>query len=1399
MRRVRSFSPTLLVAVPALAILAGLVVSYLLYVQSRERYFTERNLRALSVLSRQIESLTQRLRSSLENAGKAARDAGAEKLIGPAHWAAPLANQLKIVPHLELHPFMDPLPCRLSDRPNDTGVTLCATDEPLIIQEPRNGDRAVAERIRPRARITARKVYWCDQRKTDVPGDYCVSIDVAAALRPLIENTPLDGLDVFLADETGRVLFERGASALHLLALPQRPEREVADSKDPTPTPTRSGLQLPFIEDLQQATSISSMTFDGSAYKLYGQPIHISATAERNGAQAPRARVWVVGAIVSSAGFAAEARTVSFATMAIVPLLLLLLLLVPPILKVWTVGPRDRFTQRDVLALNICVTFAAGLATIMLLDWNAYRALTVSADEEMRGAAERLETNFRDEMGWIQRSLQNFADQRVPVAQRINGQPIANRVVCTSVLRDGSSKCSGGVGDQRLLELFRVYPYFDMLILSAADGWQREKWATATVATPLIKGGARSDPFPNVVTSQNTAETLVAHSQSIERPSGEPLGSATVVPHLMSLVDPVLPSGFEFAVIESDGRILFHSNARRRLYENFFAEVGNGGPLGATIFAARSGWLDLVYHGRPSRAYVQPLEDYPWTLIVLRDKELQRTANLEVLVTAVLLFALYVGAYVLALILVQLWHADRLSWLWPDPARTALYRRCAAALAAIGVWFAWAIRSYEPLATLTLLVLMPVAALSLIVAAFRRPGEPHRLASVVLLVIGGGVAWMSLKYARHSGTRADILGLVLLLPTVTLVWRALTEPTRARDRSRLAFAYVGLGLALLTVTAVLPAVALYTDAFEHGMETLARFRSYALADALAARAARIESRYKEIGGKRLVDERLSETWDTPDREGRFRVGAWVRNGRGNPGLCRATDHRLAWEWFSPAAARLLNVAFPAACTQPAAAGEKANGQRRNSSGPEDLCSVIGRHYTALLPAFFPVYNDESMRLRQLVYDRAAHCRWQWDGNGGGLGRLEFSPVDSTSTNGERQTLQVNTQPLKFPLPERDVHLLFASIAVGVFILGAYFLARDLAKRIYGLDVEFEPVPPPAQPAPASGWFLLRPDRQLVGSLRQVAHTIDLLEVDSTPDWKEWLEELDSTAPGVLLDHFEHRIDEAAWNQQKLALLEELVLRKHRTVIVVSQLDPLGYFARRIRSPGDKANETNYVTQDEMTRWALVLARLRKVSSTPLPADERLSLEQADAVLQSECAWSERLLSVKRQIREAMGTRPPWRTRKDLVAHVGDLAEAHYRVLWSRCTDEERLVLIHLARYGFVNPKNWEIVRRLARRRLIKRTPAVRIMNESFRSFVRTVEGSAQIRELERAAGQSDWAKLRNALGAIVVLVGIFLFVTQPDVLAKWIGFVTAIAGGTGALMQLLGLFQGGRAAATTQQ
>jgi hypothetical protein len=402
------------------------------------------------------------------------------------------------------------------------------------------------------------------------------------------------------------------------------------------------------------------------------------------------------------------------------------------------------------------------------------------------------------------------------------------------------------------------------------------------------------------------------------------------------------------------------------------------------------------------------------------------------------------------------------------------------------------------------------------------------------------------------------------------------------------------------------------------------------------------------------------------------------------------------------------------------------------------------------------------------------------------------------------------------------------ILIGLTGVAGYALIRWYARRLFDIDHRIDTDGSGSGTwLAAQGLVLLHPTAGVRDKLAAlVARRIDLQEscyMWSTDDWGGL----------VVVDHLEHRLDDSDLNRAKLGLLERLVLRQQLHVVVLSKIDPVQYFSDRLQSPGDEKADERYVTSEEIDRWAAVMERLMKVAiplggapavteqcimewigrtlSAGTPGVQAHTLQEWEKELQTaaksrseqwegdaaekwqsalkeECRWTPRLRGMALAAVALLD--PP----DDPLPCLGDLARAHYRTIWSTLTDHQRLVLIHLARNGFTNPnpRNWPIVRHLAEQGLIRRTPALRLMNMTFAHFVEQVETAEQVSKWERAAGTSPWSRIRSALVVASILLAIFLFQTQPQLLTYISGILAAAVGLAATVSNLLGFFQGRR-------
>jgi hypothetical protein len=212
--------------------------------------------------------------------------------------------------------------------------------------------------------------------------------------------------------------------------------------------------------------------------------------------------------------------------------------------------------------------------------------------------------------------------------------------------------------------------------------------------------------------------------------------------------------------------------------------------------------------------------------------------------------------------------------------------------------------------------------------------------------------------------------------------------------------------------------------------------------------------------------------------------------------------------------------------------------------------------------------------------------------------------------------------------------------------------------------------------------------------------------------------------------------------------------------------------------------------ERLMEWTDLLARLERARfgvCTVAEAERRLerpALPRATLrFLVDECRWSETLLAIGERL--AAHPRSHRLGRHELVELVLDAASSHYASLWRRCDDEEKLLLLQIARDGLANPHQPGVLRHLRRRRLVRADPRVRIVNESFRRFISEAESDQQIAAWEHPKGKTTSARIRGPLAALAVVVAGLLLFTQQAFVTSTVTFAAGAVGLIGAARGLL--------------
>ncbi|HSF43363.1 MAG TPA: cache domain-containing protein [Thermoanaerobaculia bacterium] len=1312
----RRFVPRLparlpMVTLAVLAVLAG--AYYFVYVDGKRSYLIEWSFRRLGAMSDRVEARLASYRQVVGNVAERSDDAEAS-----IARAAPLELAAPPVAH---------------QRTKD--------DPPEVVTAVRTA-------------LTG-GVPWVHLSAMAPKGfDVTARLRVRDLVAPALDREGFDKL-LFASAEDGRVLYQQGRSDVALTSLAGLKRAD--------------GTEID-LATLARSTGLFDVDISGRKFRLFVEPCSITPGDAAPGGKAPAAQGFILAGLVRSDRLTLESLKISSSLIVILASLFLLAALAFPFLKLLYMGTGERFRAIDGLLVSLCALVGIAVLCLVLLDAMAYRRLSQEANAQL----EDLGTRFRDSF------LAEVDDARIQLAD-------LNRQALTEVpwTLAGPEALSARAPETPLEEPRRSfapeegrYPGFDTFFWVNDRGWQAIKWTTRDQETPSIN--VRDRPyFQNVVQgrlwnwnggrftleairSWTTGEGLFVVAMPVEdgraRPAGpalaagppaeapapdlvqaKPVVAALTIP-MASLREPVLPPGFGFALVDDDGRVLAHSDAKKGLQENLLEETDFNRALRSSLFARRSGYIEVRYAGREHMLHPVPVAaGLPWSVVAFRDKTLLRTVNVQILTTALLCLVFYVAAILLLLALVYLLPHFRARWVWPARERRGTYAQLAALYTLCLLVYPFALATSDPSHLFWTGTLLPLLVLLVSYVKLSKNGgalAPRHWAAAGLAALLLALL-LVLVWARLSG-----VSLAVLIGSLTAGGALLFLPAADRFFARLAglpprLAYVTAAALLLAVLAILPAVSFFKLAYDLHVENMIK--------------------HGQVRMMRGVEERMQKGLPADPRHGVYLASFF--------------------------------------------------GTQVPQGGPANRghVHVHDRWLPDLLEDYLPLYNESSAEMGRLSRDAADDQGWHWEHDGGRL------VLHTGHGKGEKGVHLASFVPSILSSLTDWTVLSVSVVILGLAMVGViWFLVRKILLLRTHVPFWIDRLDLAAGPLGGSVIRISRRRDRLRVPDRPDTAVIDLAAAQQAVEAGTALD--DPALEGkrlVFVDHFEHRLRDAGFNRAKRLLLEDLVADPERRVVVLSAVDPHLCLVAGSPYGGIKAA----VGEGEREAWGSLLGEFETFdldgAGDPAELFAALAVLEEDllknppgaawieqeawryqvrsclAAVRTECGVTAPLQAIGRELLPALDLREM--DRGQILDEIRERAGLYYRALWASLSDGEKLLLVHLAEEGLVNPKNRRPLQRLLARGIARRDPALRVMNETFRSFV--IAHKHEVLAIERQeAADSPWAHLKRPLATVLMGVAVFFFATQREVFNTTLVFVTALAGALPQLLQLVGVF-----------
>ena len=1165
---------------------------------------------------------------------------------------------------------------------------------------------------------------------------------------------------------------------------------------------------------VEGTTTVASIRIAGTSFSLMCQPLRIALDPEADVVvtsgqaqdtdpderQLRDAGGWRLCGLVGSERSFRESLELASPLVISMFAIALLGLLGWPIFKVLTVARRERLRFVDVYLVLLATAAVLMVITTLLASLDSAAALRAVSKERLEALAEEIERSMNLEFAKMFEQLQFYdgglasgalkpaVDVWLTSARRAADPKTWSIPEATRLLRPVDERFdeSHATRNEELsLERPTAYPYLTSVFwMRPCDGQQLMKATVWSLNTPGVPLGER-EYFRAVRTGQidtdhfyvqsfasiTTGEFSTALSSRSKLPEWSeddleiigddckgaisPAPAVAISTRPLSVLDPVLAPGVGFAIVDADGKALFHSDQRRATLESLLDDDGISRRLRAALQSRASVDFDANYRARSHQVYVAPMADRPWSIVTFADDEILRTSNLEVLARTAVLATLYLLLLTLAtLVYLAMHRRDTPRWVWPlahleAKVRTAFYHNVAWTMIPVLLLFALAVRSLSGDVLLLVCILVPAVTLIAIPVGFslamsnrvdpdmlRRAPLATGAAAIVTIV-----AWQWFDPASAPGGM-EIAALIVFVLAIAILQRLF----RAWWNYPLRY-YMITAILLWSIVAILPAYGFFKIAHQSEMSLVASLEEDFFGRARSRRDRLFEEYYRDI--ELLPDDRARLLAD---------IGA----------DCGVYDASLS------GTTHLIRDGAEGQV-------EIGRGGPATSRGTAELWRFISRHQ--------PIYNDTTSYARYRDFTGAADPLEE--------GSLELRRPETPVCNDTRR-LVTFSPPLGEAAPG------WAVMIGGIGMLGllwawVVFSARRLffgelcARRTTSFRMDDAVHHRIERHTIAIVLTDFAYDRLIANG--QHHHIFDLSSRSLSSS------EIARIDKPVLCVRLERALTDPEQRKTALSFLKELVDAERGAVLVASSLDvrdsalwpPVG--ANQDEAERVQSRDTLPGDADETAGFRQLIGKFDARRLSLLGDANAAYNRKRDAWKTPDEPWLQAEIDAIDGLRQALGAGTEaaldgLTTRREAIAIIAGRAGRFYRDLWNALSIDEKLVLIQLEEEGVINPEQMPTVRRLLSLGLLRMDPILRPVNSSLGAFASGAEPSETVRQWENVTG-SGWSNKRAVLLGIIFAILLFLWFTQRSIVETWIAYLGAVAMGISGVFKIMGSLRKG--------
>jgi hypothetical protein len=1155
------------------------------------------------------------------------------------------------------------------------------------------------------------------------------------------------------------------------------------------------------------SASVKSMTIGGNEYKCFLQPVNFSKTK------------WVIGGLLFNQRYQKEKNQLPSNIVLLLLTAVLIIIVAFPWIKLYQMGSKDRLTITDGIASIVVSMLLMSLLFFSFFKYNVFLRPSTSPDAKTI-LADKISNAFYSEIENAYKQLKAIDE----LVQR-NPEAFKNLNNLDKLPKSDSGKTNfNGVVDS-ILQGIKVNQVFWL----DNKGDEKVNWLAGEVNAPLGNYAHRAY-YKSIVESNNyLSGSDTSKKYFIDQVISWATGKFTTVLSipsgvqgqavsamsfdLKSIASPVLTTGFHFAIIEANGRVLYHSDSTRNLNENMIDEFSERDQL-VSCLQSRSQEVFLTkYFSKTYNIRVSPLHNLPYFLIVFSDTSYKETRDLEIYSFSFSMMLLLFSLLVCQLFVVFIVSARQsffkkqlFSTGWIGPKKSSHHQYNLAVLYNLLIIILLVIfLNRTTFLTYLFILLSSVTMLSIFLntlfAIKYRDDEQHdnlkfktnslwSLGMFILVIniaayksLDKGNFWLSFFLFQIITIAAGVLLYFTGDSFIQQVRKGFLylnrhHLARASEKWNYSRSFAVMALTRLVITSGIPILFFYISAYNFEQNINIRYRQLQFANALSAK----------YGNTSLA----SITANHPTTQGYFIDSAWINQ------VTTTSDHRVeTYTEEEKITTRVLSM-FRLFLTQHAVNEDKL--------------------YTSNSPDSSILFNP---LLKQAI-------------------RKDSSTVTYKATAIPREYLLVGSTSLNYKMPSITGKFFWRGILFWTLLimslLAFYLMIFNVINKLFclklpnllawkNLDDKILSTPDLNNLVfviglPGSGKLARIKEKIRTGEINngdkfyqlktsgQTLSNVFVADLINIPDEgvdREKDEEWQSFSKKVfaeqnrliIVNHFEYNIQDAITNRVKLNFLERLMLENKARIIILSTIHPVAFL--------DSIQEQSISTSkgspgEDLERWHVLLGHYRILV---FPLEEAAITAKSEFMAIEKEMRRTHFLNKMKDITIELAKQLPVKERQarmdELAFKLQVTSHYFYMYIWQSLTKEEKFLLYDLAEDNLVNSfDDYNLNLLLAKGIITRPDGTLTLFNRGFRNFILSAIGNSEAMKIKKHIRENgNWSRLKNPLIIIIIAILTFLLSSQEEAYSKLITYVAALAAGIPAILKIFSFFDVDNAKKTT--